>query len=1319
MLTERGFKNQKSEMKICLKLTVCAFLLACMAPKAWAALGLAREAYGVWDRAGYNSVTNYPYTLGQCYVDGWDAIETSRTNFNWSALDAQLQFAYAQNQKFTVQIEPAGGPGTGDMPRWLTNSPSTLTRYSDGNFWFCYYLDTNYFQPYLKEMIDALAKHLRTEVDPKLAARVAWVRCDTGATGDETPYQTASGVPAQYAINDAGPEWRAYRETVFEYYRHAFQDGTNGPVIPLLFQDIEKVNHPLEWTWVTNHVLGGFGGKFGGQVRGHNLTGAQEVSDSYREYTVGGSLKIFARNEMDQTYQNMSMYNTNLPLCMYWTAVEQLHPGQSVWDISGGCLAPATNSGSYTFAFQFFNKWAAQVDPPTAGGGFCIFHDGLDAGDTTRFPTATYGAANTPARYSNICASNAMDGAREDDPYAATQGQVYQRKSQIGFNDSGRSDVPGNYERFITQLEPANSPGVWRIYGATNGVLTSISHPFDRFGRRFDHANGKDAMYFNIDDSLMTSPGQQLEISVVYRDKGTGQFALLYDAVTNSQKTAFTVTKGNTLTWKTNMVWVTDWVFAKRGPNGSDLVLANLGTEDTIFHSIELVKLADVNVGTYGKGAVTGRTDFTVYTNIMGRFMERQRLGLTVTPAAGWKFTGWSGDTNSLSGGDVGVTNTRPFFFPTNGSQLTANFAVSAGTNSQPLFSSDPINKGPATNGVIYAGTLAGDASDPGSKLLTFSRVSGPSWLSVSNNGVLSGTPASTNLGLNSWLVRITNGASGSDDAILLINVSDTNTGGSAILPKVMASVATGITTNGGTLNGNITDMGSAAIADRGFVYKMSSGVTISDNKIPATAIFTQPGTNTWICPAGLTNVQVECWGGGGAGGWASKNDTTNGTVGCGGGAGGAYAKKNSYSVTPGNTYYVNVGRGGVSVITDGATGPGGDSWFNSATTPSAAIIAKGGAGALSKRTSGSQTSNTSGSGATGTVAGSAGDVVYAGGSGGNGAIQNGGSGGGSGGTVSAGMNGTNATTTAGTQVLGAAAVTGGGPGGDGSIGTAAGFAPVNPPGGGGGGSRSASTSQTLNGGSGSAGQVVLTYGGSNPGAFTYQVSGLSLNTQYFYRAYASNSVGLALSSEISFYTLARVPVAPTLSTNAAYSPATTLTLQINSDGNPSYTGYAIQETNSGNYLQADNTLGGGEVWQAAADWKGVTNITGNVTNPVALVTGLTSGSTYAFQVKARNGNLVETAFGPAVTRATLLLPPSGPPVITSTWVSGSNLIISGTNSSGTAGGTYYVRASTTMALPMASWPRISTNTYGAGGAFSVTNPVNWGTPNNFYRLEQ
>ena len=124
-----------------------------------------------------------------------------------------------------------------------------------------------------------------------------------------------------------------------------------------------------------------------------------------------------------------------------------------------------------------------------------------------------------------------------------------------------------------------------------------------------------------------------------------------------------------------------------------------------------------------------------------------------------------------------------------------------------------------------------------------------------------------------------------------------------------------------------------------------------------------------------------------------------------------------------------------------------------------------------------------------------------------------------------------------------------------------------------------------------------------------------------------------------------------------------------------------------------------------------ITNTIGGITgsfasSPVISGAGLAAGTT---------GTVVTTAN--AVTLHVVRV--VDPPVITSTVLDGSNLIISGTNSAGTAGGTYYVRATNNVAIPMASWPRISTNTYGVGGAFSVTNQILPGVPVNFYRIEE
>jgi autotransporter-associated beta strand protein len=77
--------------------------------------------------------------------------------------------------------------------------------------------------------------------------------------------------------------------------------------------------------------------------------------------------------------------------------------------------------------------------------------------------------------------------------------------------------------------------------------------------------------------------------------------------------------------------------------------------------------------------------------------------------------------------------------------------------------------------------------------------------------------------------------------------------------------------------------------------------------------------------------------------------------------------------------------------------------------------------------------------------------------------------------------------------------------------------------------------------------------------------------------------------------------------------------------------------------------------------------------------------------------------------------PPPPSPSINAASSSGGNLIFSGTN--GTAGGTYYVLESTNLALPVSEWTVLSTNLFGPGGAFSVTNPIT-PTPGKYFILE-
>ncbi len=143
---------------------------------------------------------------------------------------------------------------------------------------------------------------------------------------------------------------------------------------------------------------------------------------------------------------------------------------------------------------------------------------------------------------------------------------------------------------------------------------------------------------------------------------------------------------------------------------------------------------------------------------------------------------------------------------------------------------------------------------------------------------------------------------------------------------------------------------------------------------------------------------------------------------------------------------------------------------------------------------------------------------------------------------------------------------------------------------------------------------------GAGTGVFVSSLTGLASNTLFYIRSYATNSIGTSYGSGTSFRTLSIVPNPPTVN-NAS---STTLDVTLAVDGNNAATTFAIQETSTGDYVQANGSLSGSAVWQSNATWGTVT------------VTGLTRATEYTFQVKARNSDNVETAFGTSQAGTTL-----------------------------------------------------------------------------------
>ncbi|NEV95004.1 T9SS type A sorting domain-containing protein [Psychroflexus sp. YR1-1] len=221
------------------------------------------------------------------------------------------------------------------------------------------------------------------------------------------------------------------------------------------------------------------------------------------------------------------------------------------------------------------------------------------------------------------------------------------------------------------------------------------------------------------------------------------------------------------------------------------------------------------------------------------------------------------------------------------------------------------------------------------------------------------------------------------------------------------------------------------------------------------TDVYTTPGASTFTVPGGVTEITVELWGAGGAGGQGAEKQ---GTYSGGGGGGGAYSVQ-TLAVLSGQTYTINVGAGG-SFLTGERDGGLSSVVFVDAGLE---VTANGG-------TAGSNTIKNPGSprvNGPGGAGGSGG--TYAGGGGADGSSTGGGGGGSSAGTASPGETAI--------DFNGAIAPSGGGNGGNGRTGSAGAGSPGTAPGGGGGGGFGGGANNTgYVGGAGGDGQVKITY---------------------------------------------------------------------------------------------------------------------------------------------------------------------------------------------------------------------------------------------------
>jgi len=566
------------------------FVLLCQNNIIAQRVALPINAYGVWDRG--DGIVEYEdpkfdYIMGIEGGDQWDNIQRiSPNDFDFSSIQKTLDNASKYNK--LVKLSIGVGPVS---PGWLYKNGVPLVKVKDNKPGkhdkfpnYPYYLNENY-KKYYFELIKQFSLFLRNQPIEKFKC-IAFVQVKTGATGDEEPFK-GKPVDQQYSISQK--EWLDFRLEAFNEFKRYFNDVADHK-IALTFNRVDPEKNPKEFDWIMTKIdpAIGFGIKGGAYNRGHHLTNEKSYKEKWYKYLVNPKgIKLFSASEMDQSWQK-GYFILNPEIGFYWAVLSGLNVGLSTTNLSKSAVKYAVEHDEIRQIYKMYNKYAQQVYPQTAQFAYSVFHEGLNAANTTKFPEGTFGKAveKNMERYSKICKAYESKGARIDDVESVASGQVAQRDIQTGYNDVGWDIQEDNYERFLTQINAdETSIGLFRV----RGIIDEKSSKYDRFARSFENATGKNTMYFKFDDEMFVN-GQpnHLKFTITWLDKNAGStWALKYNDG-KKLRTAIEVKGKGDNKWKSVTVDVADMPLNHNGAFQSDFILLNTDKVDDIFNGIEV-----------------------------------------------------------------------------------------------------------------------------------------------------------------------------------------------------------------------------------------------------------------------------------------------------------------------------------------------------------------------------------------------------------------------------------------------------------------------------------------------------------------------------------------------------------------------------------------------------------------------------------------------------------------------------------------------------------------------------------------------------------
>ncbi len=582
---------------------------------------------GIWvqhDPGHLADVVRQDFIVGADIDADWNALEIADGVWDWSAYDAQLDYAAAQG--YFIETALQGGEST---PHWLYNRtggnksvplvlvvPKDKPGHSKTLRMFPYYLDATYRGLFLRA-IQSLADHI-AGLPERIRSRVVGVQVKYGDSGDDTPWHGT----AKDTKWDIPPDvW--HNNFTLPLVRPICDIYTTDKLHPLWNDGIDQL------TYQTAQCPGSF-------IKAGMVTHGFQVNYEYDNYFNKGKICHTAGYHCRGESWPFSVegYFAYAPLqCTFAHLLWQLTFAVDMPQLS---VPPLVNKSYYPIYRDVYNRYANSIprEPVTRdaaaawAGAILNLRDGLDSNDTARFPEAKYGPAQQGGKAGQarmLAIANdpryKMRGAVLKDAESASKEPMGSRK-RTAPNDVGWRIWRDNYGNgLLTQLNPSNTSVGWWHVGPSDQY-------HGRYARGLDVASGRTEMSFTLDrrlwgglplSSSTATTTTMIKLVVVYFDgdghdhlryggNGAGQpqadvrdkhkknkvsFEIAFDSQSGC-RTAKTVTGSGSGRWTTVEIDVADGRFGCGCAHGTADVVLTSTTSDVIISTIEVYDPARV-----------------------------------------------------------------------------------------------------------------------------------------------------------------------------------------------------------------------------------------------------------------------------------------------------------------------------------------------------------------------------------------------------------------------------------------------------------------------------------------------------------------------------------------------------------------------------------------------------------------------------------------------------------------------------------------------------------------------------------------------------